>query len=227
MSAVKMFDDLALSASIFEIPHHRLVKLFRWPLMDSYVEKHAGRAGSVFKLSLVGIAGGDATSSGSGLNAVHREKAREMIAALYLDIFTGNDEDMVSIKCATANASSFALFISCGTPPPKKKKTKAPVTSIFALRDKKGTPPSLQCIAAVTVTAGKKFQFVHWLGITTKRTNKSKHTSWEKRGLASLLLYFVVKRAALPSVMEPQVVLLQCSLPKPTPIGMTAPFLST
>jgi hypothetical protein len=93
--------------------------------MDSYVEKHAaGRAGSVFKLSLVGIAGGDATSSGSGLNAVHGEKAREMIAALYLDIFTGNEEDKVSIKCATANASSFALFCSflVGHPHPRRKK---------------------------------------------------------------------------------------------------------
>jgi hypothetical protein len=30
----------------------------------------------------------------------------------------------------------------------------------------------------------------------------------------------VVKRVALPSVLEPQVMLLQCTLPKPTPAGI-------
>jgi hypothetical protein len=119
--------------------------------MASYIEQHAGR-GSLFKIFLVGIAGGDITSSGSGLNAVHREKARAMIAAaLYLERFTGNEDDAAGIKCTTANATtSFALFISCGTPPPKKKKLKNTPkgvdTSIFTLRDKKG------CLQAFNVS---------------------------------------------------------------------------
>ena len=50
------------------------------------MEKHAGR-GSVFKLSLVGVAGVTSTSSGAGLDAVHREKARGMIASLFLTLF--------------------------------------------------------------------------------------------------------------------------------------------
>ena len=54
--------------------------------MDSYIKKHAGR-GSVFKLSLVGIAGGDCHSSGVGVDAVHWEKARGMIASLFLTLF--------------------------------------------------------------------------------------------------------------------------------------------
>ena len=67
MSVVSMTEELSLATSFFELPHHRLVKFLAWPLMESYIEKHAGR-GSVFKLSLVGVAGGDSTSSGVGLD---------------------------------------------------------------------------------------------------------------------------------------------------------------
>ena len=224
MSVVTMTEELSLATSFFELPHHRVVRFLAWPLMESYIEKHAGR-GSVFKLSLVGIAGGDSTSGGVGLDAVYREKAREMIVSLYLSLFSGNDDDATGIKCATVNGTSFALFVSCGVPPPKKKLPKrsprkkgkpvATDTSIFALKDKLGKPPSLQCIAALTVTTGEKYQFAHWLGVTEARSPKSRYTSWRRRGLASLLLNFVVKRAALPSVSGPQTILLQCTLPKP------------
>jgi hypothetical protein len=145
-----MTEELSLATSFFELPYHRLVKFLPLPLMDSYVENHAGR-GSVFKLSLVCIAGGDSTSSGAGMHAVHREKAREMIVAMFLSLFSGNDDDESGIKCATANGTSFALFVSCGVPAPKKKlptktlsKKKqpvAPATRIFVLKDKPGKPP--------------------------------------------------------------------------------------
>ena len=226
MSVVSMDDEFSLATSFFEIPHHRLKQLLSWP-MDSYVEKHPNRKGNVFKLSLVAIAGGDATSSGSGENAVWREKARELIESLYLDLFSENEDDRIGINCATANGTSFALFVSCGVPPPKKKltkknkklpKTTQPVvsgTSIFALQAKKGTPNSLQCIAAVTVTTGQQFQFVHWLGVTDEKSVHSKYSSWRRRGLASLLLQFVSKHASLPSILGPQVIVLQCTPPKP------------
>lgn len=138
--------------------------------------------------------------------------------------FSDNDDDKSGIACATANGTSFTLFVSCGVPPPKKKLPKkrlpkkkqlaAPVTSIFALQDKKGTPPSLQCIAALTLTTGEKHYFVHWLGVTDGMSPQSKYTSWRRRGLASLLLQFAVKRAALASVLGPQGIFLQCTLPK-------------
>jgi hypothetical protein len=216
-----MNNQFSLMTSFLEVPHHRLQRLLSWPLMDSYTEKHPTRKGNVFKLSLVAIAGGDATSSGVGEETVYREKARELIESLFLDLFSENEDDKIGINCATANGTSFALFVTCGVPPPKKKLPnkqlpKASGTSIFALQDKKGTPSSLQCIAAVTVTTGTKFQFVHWLGVTNAMSPHSKHMSWRRRGLASLLLHFIVKHAALPSVVGPQVMVLQCTPPKPS-----------
>jgi hypothetical protein len=117
---------------------------------------------------------------------------------LYLRTFDQADEDVEGVNTALDNATSYAILVPTGSVKKKKKRGKASLSpSILDLKDEKH---SLCCVADVTVTPGDTHQFVHWLAVSDQALPASKFDTWHGRGMATLLLHFIVRWTVMLTV---------------------------
>jgi hypothetical protein len=205
-----------LPGGFFEMNRGPLERFVEWPDLKTYTEP--GASGRLFRLSLVGIDVSCNTTGGTAQVAKRRETSRSLVKALYSKTFPEADaKDKSSMEMCVNTFQTFAVFVSRGsTPRTTRPSRKLPVrledTSIFDLVDTTASKggSSMECIAAITLSPCKAFQFVHWMAVSGEKSPDSNFRSWRNRGLGAYLFHVVVKRAMLPGVTVPTAIMLQC-----------------
>ena len=211
-----MFKD---KSAFFELNQRALTTLVPWPEYRNYQETK--KNGCKFRFSFVGIKASNEITIESAPIGRKRETTRTLVKNLYLKNFHSNEEDAASIEYAVNQYSTFAVLVSQDSVKGRgdKNAKKGQHASIFELQTKatarnknaarKGGS-SLECVAAITVSACTTFQFVHWLAVSGDASEGSDFTTWRRRRLGAYLFNAVIRRAMLPGVDAPTKFVLQC-----------------